>query len=80
MAARASAAQLHAAGMHDLVAASADEYEAIARALAGDRERLHALAAQLRSEQAAAPLFDMERYARSFENALERIWAAGAQR
>ena len=78
MAARASAAQLHAAGLHELVAASAGEYEAIALALAGDRERLRALGSRLRTGNATSPLFDMARYTLSFEDALERMWAERA--
>src|SRR5262249_40467883 len=66
MAARASAAQVRAAGLPELVAASAAEYEAAARRLAQERERLRALTARLRAAAQRSALFDMQRYARSF--------------
>jgi predicted O-linked N-acetylglucosamine transferase (SPINDLY family) len=75
MAARASASQLHAVGLPELVAASTDEYEAIAAELARERDRLRALSARLRDESDATPLFDMQRYTREFEAALDRMWA-----
>jgi predicted O-linked N-acetylglucosamine transferase (SPINDLY family) len=75
MAARASAAQVRAAGLPELVAASSAEYEAIARSLAHDRDRLRTLTGRLREEGRASALFDMERYARAFEAGIERMWA-----
>jgi predicted O-linked N-acetylglucosamine transferase (SPINDLY family) len=74
MAARASASQVRAAGLPELVANSHEEYGSIALGLARDRPRLAALTARLRSERASAPLFDMQRYAREFEDGLMRIW------
>ena len=74
MAARASASQVRAAGLPELVANSHEEYGSIALALARDRPRLAALTARLRSEGASAPLFDMQRYAREFQDGLIRIW------
>jgi protein O-GlcNAc transferase len=76
MAARASAAQLHAASLPELVAASNAEYESIALAVARDRWRLDGFAARLRREGRASALFDMQRYARAFETALDRMCAA----
>ena len=76
MAARASAAQVRAASLPELVAGSSTEYESLARALSHDRWRLDGLAARLRRDGSASALFDMQRYARAFEAALERIWAA----
>jgi protein O-GlcNAc transferase len=75
MAARASASQLRAVGLTELVAGSTDEYEAIAKELARERDRLRALRERLRSDGSATPLFDMQRYARDFEAALDRMWA-----
>jgi predicted O-linked N-acetylglucosamine transferase (SPINDLY family) len=72
MAARTSASELRAAGLAELVAASLDEYEAIALSLARDRERLRALAT--RNAIRSSALFDMARYARSFEAGLGRMW------
>jgi predicted O-linked N-acetylglucosamine transferase (SPINDLY family) len=76
MAARASASQVRAAGLPELVASSHEEYGSIALALARDRPRLAALTARLRGEGASAPLFDMQRYVREFEDGLMRIWRA----
>jgi protein O-GlcNAc transferase len=80
MAARASAAQLAAVGLPELVATSYDDYEAIARDLAGNRERLQALRARLRGDGHNAPLFDMVAYTRSFEAAVEQIASAAGVR
>ena len=81
MAARASAAQVRAAGLHELVAPSTAQYEAIARNLAHERHRLRALTDRLRAEGRASALFDMARYAQAFEAGVEWMWserAAGA--
>ena len=75
MAARASAAQVRAASLAELVAGSSTEYESLAQALSRDRWRLDSLASRLRRDGSASTLFDMQRYARSFEAALDRIWA-----
>ena len=73
MAARASASQVRTAGLPELIASSHLEYESIARGLAGDRARLKSLSARLQSQGRASPLFDMESYAKRFEEALLRI-------
>jgi predicted O-linked N-acetylglucosamine transferase (SPINDLY family) len=73
MAARASAAQLHAVGLSELVAASYDQYESIAHNLGAERDRLRALRARLSRDRITSPLFDMVAYTRSFEAALERM-------
>ncbi|HKE42406.1 MAG TPA: tetratricopeptide repeat protein [Casimicrobiaceae bacterium] len=75
MAARASGAQLRAAGLPELIAASAAEYETIALALARDRQHLRTLKAHLARDGHAIPLFDMEGYVRAFEAAIDRMWA-----
>jgi predicted O-linked N-acetylglucosamine transferase (SPINDLY family) len=80
MAARASAAQLAAVGLPELVATSYDDYESTARDLAGSRERLQALRARLHGEGHNAPLFDMVAYTRSFEAAVEQIARAAGVR
>jgi protein O-GlcNAc transferase len=74
MAARASASQLRAAGLPELVATSLEQYEAIALSLADDRARLAQLTTGLRASGHARALFDMQRYAREFEAMLLRIW------
>jgi predicted O-linked N-acetylglucosamine transferase (SPINDLY family) len=73
-AARASASQVIAAGLPELVVASRDDYVALAIALGNDRPRLAALAERLRTNRDALPLFDMDRYTRAFEAAIERAW------
>jgi protein O-GlcNAc transferase len=78
MAARASASQLMAAGLPEMVASSQEDYESIALGLARDRPRLRDLTGRLRSQGRASALFDMASYARRFEDALLGI--AGAQR
>jgi len=73
MAARATASQLAAVGLSELISASHEEYEAIGLALASDRERLRELTARLRRDARTSPLFDMASYARRFEEMLLRI-------
>jgi protein O-GlcNAc transferase len=73
MASRASASQLRAVGLPELVANSQGEYEAIALGLARDRERLGALATRLRENGHASPLFDMHAYVRQFEAVIMRM-------
>jgi protein O-GlcNAc transferase len=80
MAARASASQLLAAGLPELIATTQEQYEAIALALVNDRARLAQLAAGLRDGGSARALFDMPRYTREFEAMLLRIWQERAQR
>jgi protein O-GlcNAc transferase len=76
MAARASASQVSAAGLPELIASSLQDYESIALALARDRGRLADLTARLRSQGRTSALFDMTLYARRFEEALLRIASA----
>ena len=78
MAARASASQLRAIELSELIATSMEEYETIATQLARERDRLRALRERLRSDGSAAPLFDMQRYTYDFEAALDRMWAEKA--
>ena len=73
-AARASASQVMAAGLPDLVATSRDDYVRRGIELGNDRPRLAALAATLRERRDALPLFDLDRYTRAFEAAIERAW------
>ncbi|HEX7155562.1 MAG TPA: tetratricopeptide repeat protein, partial [Burkholderiaceae bacterium] len=80
MAARASATQLRAAGLPELVAADGSDYETIACELAGARDRLLTLRLRLRREAHDCPLFDMGRYTRAFEAALERMGAEARSR
>ncbi len=73
MASRASASQLRAVGMPELVADSHDAYFALARALARDRDRLAALSTRLRETAHASALFDMKAYTTRFEAAMLRM-------
>ena len=74
MAARASASQLHAAGLPELVATSLEEYETLGRSLATDRARLDELRRLLRQNAGGRnALFDMQSYATQFEQLLMRI-------
>lgn len=78
---RVAASLLHAVGLPELVAADLAGYEAIARELAADRERLAQLKARLRAGRATAPLFDSERTARDLEDLYARMsarWRSGA--
>lgn len=75
---RAAASQLIAADMAELVASDPDDYEAKADRLFGDRDRLQRLRAMLRSRRATLPLFDMQRYANAFMNAVTAAWAEAA--
>ena len=73
MAARASASQLLAAGLPELIATTQEEYEAIALSLVDDRARLAELATRLRDGGSTRALFDMSRYTCEFEAMLLRI-------
>ena len=73
MAARASASQLRAAGLAEMIASSHEDYESIALALVRNRARLDDLTARLRSQRQTSALFDMDSYTRRFEDALLRI-------
>ena len=76
MAARASASQVNAVGLGELVAHSHEDYFRLASSLADDRTRLRALTARLRSEGRTSTLFDMRTYTRHFEDALLAQWDA----
>ncbi len=73
-ASRASASQLLTAGLPELVATSADDYIATGQRLMQDPGALSALTQRLRAQGRTNPLFDTERYARSFGSAIESAW------
>lgn len=75
MAGRASASQVRAAGLPELVTDSLEAYEALACSLAADRATLATLTARLRGECRAAPLFDRTRYLRDFAQGLLDLWS-----
>ncbi|TMG96003.1 MAG: tetratricopeptide repeat protein [Betaproteobacteria bacterium] len=73
MAARASASQLRAVGLAELIASSHEDYESIALALVSNRARLEDLTVRLRSQRRTSALFDMDSYTRRFEDAVLHI-------
>ena len=66
---RVAASLVTAAGLGELVTQSAQEYEALALALARDPARLKALREKLIASRATAPLFDTAQLARHIEAA-----------
>ena len=74
LASRIAGSQLAAIGLPELISTSLAEYEALALSLATQPERLTALRARLAENRRRMPLFDMNRYARDFETAMEQAW------
>ena len=74
MGARRAASLLMAAGRADLVAATPNDYVAIAGRLARDIPALGALRAGLRAEVRASPLGDGTRFAGNFATAVREMW------
>jgi len=68
-AARVAASLLQAVGMPELVTHTAEEYEALAIALAQDPVRLQALRDKLDAEKNQAPLFNAKQFASDIEAA-----------
>lgn len=73
---RHSTSHLANIGLPELIAATPDEYVAIAAGLADDRDRLAGLRASLRDRLAASPICDARRYTRNLEAAYRRMWRA----
>lgn len=73
---RVAASLLMAVGLPELIAATPEDYEAMAVALARDPERLAGLKTKLSARRATAPLFDTPRFARD----IEAIYVKLAQR
>ena len=78
--ARQGASLLTAAGLEDWVATSMADYIEMAVGLSDDLPKLAALRAGLRKQVSASPLFDAQRFARNFEDALWGMWQARTQR
>ncbi len=72
-ASRVSESILVAAGLDELVAASYEDYFALALRCASDAEFLANLKTRVRASR-ASPLFDTRRFARNLESGLELIW------
>ena len=66
---RVSAGLLANVGLQELVASSAEEYEALALSLARDRGRLSDVRQRLAKARKTAPLFDMDGFVRGIEAA-----------
>lgn len=74
---RQGASLLSAAGLSDWVADSEEEYIAKAIALASDVDTLSKLRAQLREQVLSSAVFNAEKFAANFEDALWGMWQAG---
>lgn len=68
-AARVAASLLHTVGLPELVTETAQDYEALAIALARDPARLQALRDKLHAQKASSPLFNARQAARDIEAA-----------
>ena len=71
---RAGGSVLHAIGLSDWVAQTAEEYIRIAEEQAGDLPRLAEMRATLRPRMEASPLMDAPRFARNIEEAYRSMW------
>jgi protein O-GlcNAc transferase len=74
MASRIAGSQLHAIGLPELVTHSLSDYEALVLALGRAPERLASLKARLATHRLSAPLFDMARFTRAFDDLLLAAW------
>lgn len=74
MVSRWTASMLHAVGLDELVAVTADEYVNKVVDLANDPPRLAELRRTLRARVAASPLCDGQRRARQVERLLRAVW------
>jgi protein O-GlcNAc transferase len=72
---RIAGSQLAAIGLDELITTSLEDYEARAIELVTRPGLLAGYRARLAVNRTHAPLFDMTRYARDFEAAMQRIWA-----
>jgi predicted O-linked N-acetylglucosamine transferase (SPINDLY family) len=70
---RVAASLLRAVAMPELIAASVEGYEALAVGLASEPDRLAEARARLGRQRETQPLFDIARFTRDFEAALEAI-------
>jgi len=75
MVSRIAGSQLRATDLPELITTSFAEYETLARRLATDDRQLLSLRQRHAANRHSHALFDMARYARDFEDAMEAIWA-----
>jgi predicted O-linked N-acetylglucosamine transferase (SPINDLY family) len=71
---RGGASILRNLGMPELIAATPDEYAAIARGFAEDRPRLAVLRRELRGRMEASPLMDARQYTAAVADAFKAMW------
>lgn len=72
--ARVAASVLTAVGLPELITGSARDYEALALALATDRDRLEKIRAKLWENRLTTPLFDSALFVRNLEKAYEQAY------
>ncbi len=77
---RIAGSQLAAIGLPELITTRLTDYETLARKLATAPGLLHDYRQRLAANRHTHPLFDMDRYARDFEDAMQRIWAERERR
>lgn len=75
-ASRVSASLLHACGLSEYVAGSADEYYRIARQLAEDRPRLMRVKSYLDANRSVLPIFDSVTHTRDLEQIYSNVMRA----
>jgi predicted O-linked N-acetylglucosamine transferase (SPINDLY family) len=71
---RHSASHLHAMGLQELIAASADEYVNLAVELAADRRRVSTYRTELRGRMLASTLCDADRFSGHLARELMLLW------
>jgi len=71
---RVAASLLRAIGLDELITHSLQDYEVLARKLAGDTAQLRALKDRLAGNRTICPLFDTERSTRHIEAAYVAMW------
>jgi predicted O-linked N-acetylglucosamine transferase (SPINDLY family) len=74
LASRMGASLLRAIGLPELVTTTQADYEALAVALALDKERYHEVRERLRRNRLTAPLFDVPRFTRHLEAAYSAMY------
>lgn len=72
---RVAGSLLHAVGLPELIAASAEDYFAVASTLAAEPDRLATIKAKLQRERLTAPLFDVAAYTRALESLYKTMWS-----
>jgi len=80
MASRIAASQLQTVELSELITTNLGDYEMAALRLAQHPDQLAELRSRLMANRQTQPLFDMARFARNLENALERVWLDHAAR